>query len=109
MSKKSAELLTCPFCASKNIDPEGWMSCEPDGSDKKTGPACDDCGASASSIEQWNTRLAAAPCPDRHMQIFKLLFENLDLSDETKMELSERGNLHAVAAAILVTSPAGDT
>lgn len=32
------------------------MSCEPDGSNKRTGPACDDCGASAGSDERWNTR-----------------------------------------------------
>lgn len=50
------KLLPCPFCGSDSIDPEGWMSCEPDGSDKKTGPACDDCGASAASDERWNTR-----------------------------------------------------
>ena len=49
-------LKPCPFCNSANIDAEGWMSCEPDGSDKRTGPACDDCGASAASIDQWNTR-----------------------------------------------------
>lgn len=32
------------------------MSCEADGSCKRTGPACDDCGASAETDERWNTR-----------------------------------------------------
>ena len=55
-------LRECPFCGSKNIDPAGWMS-----GNGSTGPACDDCGASAGShnfsqeknVELWNTRAAA--------------------------------------------------
>lgn len=52
------KLLPCPFCGSKNIDPEGWVS-----TDRK-GPACDDCSGSADTVELWNSRpLASAPAP----------------------------------------------
>ncbi|MDQ2878540.1 MAG: hypothetical protein M3R41_05650 [Pseudomonadota bacterium] len=53
-------LLPCPFCGSMSIDAEGWASLE------SCGPACDDCGASAGSIEgadniaAWNTRASDA-------------------------------------------------
>lgn len=51
-------LKPCPFCGSKNIDPHGWAS------EYASGPACDDCGASAGSVSgsdedniaAWNTR-----------------------------------------------------
>lgn len=43
-------LLPCPFCGSTNVDPEGWASTE------RKGPACDDCGASAETVERWNSR-----------------------------------------------------
>ncbi len=54
-----SELKPCPFCGSKSVDAEGWRN-----SEGITGPACDDCGASAggvshSSMENvaaWNTR-----------------------------------------------------
>jgi hypothetical protein len=48
-------LKPCPFCGSSNIDPAGWM----DG-DGNAGPACDDCGASAESVDAWNRRVAPA-------------------------------------------------
>jgi hypothetical protein len=48
-------LLPCPFCGSANIDPEGWAS------QIAKGPACDDCGATAETVDVWNTRPAAAP------------------------------------------------
>lgn len=57
-------LIPCPFCGSKNIDPEGWSGTAtaadpargPLISQMQSGPACDDCGATAESIEKWNTR-----------------------------------------------------
>jgi hypothetical protein len=48
-------LKPCPFCGSSNIDPAGWM----DG-DGNAGPACDDCGASAGSVDAWNRRVTPA-------------------------------------------------
>jgi len=44
------ELRECPFCGSKSIDPQGWVSAD------NAGPACDDCGACADTVELWNTR-----------------------------------------------------
>jgi Lar family restriction alleviation protein len=57
--EREAVLLPCPFCGSTNIDAEGWASTN------SSGPACDDCGASAGStladtpeanIAAWNKR-----------------------------------------------------
>lgn len=59
------QLAPCPFCGSRDIDPEGWASggCQcPDDAHavmqcaSRTGPACDDCGATAESVEKWNQR-----------------------------------------------------
>lgn len=44
------KLLSCPFCASTNIDPKGWASTD------RAGPACDDCGGTADTVELWNKR-----------------------------------------------------
>ncbi|WP_395326920.1 Lar family restriction alleviation protein [Novosphingobium sp. BL-8H] len=52
------KLMPCPFCGSSDIDANGWMS------ETSTGPACDDCGASAGQVSNdhaanvtaWNTR-----------------------------------------------------
>jgi len=41
----------CPFCGSDNVDPIGWKNGE-----GETGPSCNDCGATADSVEEWNTR-----------------------------------------------------
>jgi hypothetical protein len=50
MTLASVNLLPCPFCASTNIDSEGWASTV------RKGPACDDCGGSADTVELWNSR-----------------------------------------------------
>jgi len=55
-------LLPCPFCGSAAIDAQGWASTD------STGPACDDCGASAGcvsasaseNIAAWNRRAGLA-------------------------------------------------
>lgn len=47
----SEALKPCPFCGSPKIDPEGWLR-----GDGVSGPACDDCGASAESVARWNKR-----------------------------------------------------
>jgi len=41
----------CPFCGSDNVDPAGWKNGE-----GETGPACNNCNATADSVEEWNTR-----------------------------------------------------
>ena len=46
-----SELQPCPFCGSKNIDPEEWLR-----GDGISGPGCSDCGATATSFDAWNTR-----------------------------------------------------
>lgn len=46
-------LLPCPFCASTSIDSKGWASTD------RSGPACDDCGGTADTVELWNSRPAA--------------------------------------------------
>lgn len=48
------KLKPCPFCGGE-ADPKGWMS-----SDGAQGPACDSCGATANSADEWNAR---APSP----------------------------------------------
>ena len=56
-------LLPCPFCGSADIDAHGWAS------EHATGPACDDCGASAGGVSAahadnvaaWNQRSKATP------------------------------------------------
>jgi len=50
------DLLSCPFCGSTAIDPEGWVSVNKDGTQEKSGPACDECGGSTESVERWNSR-----------------------------------------------------
>lgn len=50
------KLKPCPFCGSTNVDPEGWSGLNVDDHTPRKGPACDDCNASADSVDQWNTR-----------------------------------------------------
>lgn len=47
------ELKKCPFCNSDDVDCDGWRS-----NDGRVGPACNNCGATAETIEIWNTRTA---------------------------------------------------
>ncbi len=41
----------CPFCGGR-VDPVGWLR-----NDGVRGPECDDCGATAPSLEAWNRRV----------------------------------------------------
>lgn len=59
-------LKACPFCGGK-CDPEGWLGTMPDphliggvGAERR-GPECEDCGATAESVEAWNRRSLAEP------------------------------------------------
>lgn len=49
-------VLPCPFCGSHAVDPAGWL----DG-DGRRGPECESCGATASSLAEWNMRQAQFP------------------------------------------------
>jgi hypothetical protein len=44
------ENKSCPFCGGQP-DPKGWMA-----GDGQQGPECEGCGATAESLERWNTR-----------------------------------------------------
>lgn len=46
----SEELKPCPFCGGE-CDPDGWL-----GGDGTRGPECNDCGATARTVEDWNRR-----------------------------------------------------
>lgn len=59
--REKTELKACPFCGSANVDPEGWAATDQTGGNYRTGPCCDDCGASADSVERWNTRAQPTP------------------------------------------------
>lgn len=48
---KEMEMKTCPFCGSSDIDPEGVLC-----NDGTKSPQCMTCGATAESLEKWNTR-----------------------------------------------------
>ncbi len=45
-------LFPCPFCGSTSIDPTGWASTD------CAGPACDNCNATADTVQTWNRRVA---------------------------------------------------
>ena len=48
----TSKILCCPFCGG-NVDPAGWLR-----GDGVRGPECEDCGATASSMDVWNKRAA---------------------------------------------------
>lgn len=53
--------LPCPFCGG-TVDPEGWLSAEEDpatGDALRRGPECNDCGATARTMADWNRRTPA--------------------------------------------------
>ncbi len=50
------ELKNCPFCGSGDIDPKGWMTLT------TSGPECNNCGATACSAGEWNTRHIPEGC-----------------------------------------------
>ncbi|WP_031524482.1 hypothetical protein [Siccibacter colletis] len=57
--------LPCPFCGGK-CDAEGWMGSYDEGV-PLCGPECEDCGATAISLKEWNRHTvmpAAAPQPE---------------------------------------------
>lgn len=72
-------LLPCPFCGGE-VDPRGWL-----GGDGVRGPECEECGATAQSMEDWNKRAAAEPrAVQTHHEIAYELFENCTCDGETE-------------------------
>lgn len=51
---RAGESKPCPFCGGK-CDPEGWSGTGPGGEGRR-GPECEECGATAESLEAWNRR-----------------------------------------------------
>ncbi len=51
-------LLPCPFCGG-DCDPEGWLKRNGKGDVYERGPECEQCGATAESIDSWNSRKPA--------------------------------------------------
>ncbi len=49
------QLLPCPFCGGK-ANPDGWRA-----NGGASGPACDQCGATAWSTYTWNSRVPVSP------------------------------------------------
>jgi len=56
------KLEACPFCGGQ-VDPNGWLR-----NDGVRGPECEQCGATAESIEAWNTR---TPDTERERRAFE--------------------------------------
>ena len=49
--RRDETMKPCPFCGGIP-DPTGWL-----GNDGRSGPECDNCGATAQSTEDWNQRV----------------------------------------------------
>lgn len=54
---RDVEPAPCPFCGGE-VDPTGWLR-----GDGTRGPECNDCGATARSMEAWQARAALAHAP----------------------------------------------
>ncbi len=54
--KEELKLLNCPFCGSDDIDPEFCLRLDAVDCVDSAEPGCNNCGATASSVEKWNTR-----------------------------------------------------
>ena len=90
-------LEPCPFCGSTNTDPKEWMA-----GDGSQGPGCENCGATARSVEEWNAagrraaRLAALELSawDVHEAISDALDSPEDANERTiRRVLDEMGEL----------------
>ncbi len=88
------KLLPCPFCGSHDVDEELWVSTY-----EESGPGCDNCGATARTVESWNTRHTPEGWLMLHAAAVNALSEmpvagESDKQDEARMEL-----IDALAAA----------
>lgn len=53
----------CPFCGGP-VDEDGWLA-----ESGERGPECEDCGATACSIEDWNSRYSPSVPPDAELDL----------------------------------------
>lgn len=88
--KDSDKLLPCPFCGSTDIDAEGWTN-----SEGRSGPACNDCGASAGdlshtsedNVKAWNTRQPTEPSGNYNKEQTQAINEVLMSVADINLEL----------------------
>ncbi len=57
MPSSATKNTDCPFCGCK-VDPEGWLR-----GDGARGPECVGCGATAPSLQMWNSRVQPSALP----------------------------------------------
>lgn len=85
-----ASVDPCPFCGSENVDSKGWLA-----NDGRSGPACDDCGATAESVEGWNRRVPApSPADERAAS----LEHDFQVDRASGIEICTRCGLGKIAA-----------
>ena len=58
MGGSAPQMLRCPFCGSTDIDITFWKD-----NTGKQGPGCNDCGATADSVNDWNGRTRLGDIP----------------------------------------------
>ncbi|ONM43116.1 hypothetical protein BXT89_14270 [Halopseudomonas pachastrellae] len=73
---RSAGNLPCPFCGC-DVDPKGWLR-----GDGVRGPECDNCGATAASLEAWNKRTTPQPAPTAAQDVAGLVEALQSIYDE---------------------------
>lgn len=82
------ELLPCPFCGCQSIERECWLS----GS-----PACTQCTASASSVEDWNARSQ----PKMQRVDLEMAYKNFPEGDDIySLSPHDRGRIEGYNSAI---------
>lgn len=90
---------SCPFCNGP-VDEDGWL----DGSGNR-GPECMSCGATAPSMEVWNTRPAPSAVPDGWQLVPKEpTDEMMRAHDECLMRGVPRGR-NIIYDAMLAAAP----
>ena len=80
------KLKPCPFCGGSDIDPTFWATI------KTTGPGCNDCSATADSIETWNHRPSNQTMEDREiwqraMDMLNEIHETMGIDDVIKAKM----------------------
>lgn len=56
MSLSKISMKACPFCGSLDVDAQFSASQKDEGGPIEHSPGCMDCGATAETVEIWNTR-----------------------------------------------------